>query len=498
MSAPLKEILAACGLSPSAADFSADAQVHGVSADSRSVTEGSLFVCMPSARVDTHTFLKDVQAAGAVAALVHSEEGLEQAKALGLDAALFAPEPNGIFRAAGLCAHHILGRPAEKLRVVGITGTNGKTTTAWLVRGALERAGHKCAYLGTLGFQAGPDLRELSNTTPFPVETALLFAEAVAAGCTHLAMEVSSHALHEERVAGVVFDSAVFTNLTQDHLDYHGTMEAYGEAKRRLFTDWADASRAVGKNWRGAVNSDDPTGAAWASAGGLLTFGSEGQLQVLPKHVGVDRIELEATLDGQTAQVQMSLGGLFNVENGGAALAALIGLDMSLSEAAEAMNGALAVPGRFEPVPNNLGFGVLVDYAHTPDALAKLISSVRALEPRRIITVFGCGGDRDRTKRPLMARAASEASDETIVTSDNPRTEDPLAILRDVEEGLVPGKPSVSVADRREAIFEAVRRAEPGDVVVIAGKGHEDYQIIGRVKHPMDDRLMAREALAAR
>jgi UDP-N-acetylmuramyl-tripeptide synthetase len=493
----MKEILAACGLSPSAADFSAGAQVHGVSADSRSVAAGSLFVCMPSARVDTHTFLPDVQASGAVAALVHSAEGLEQAMALGLDAALFPPEPTGIFRAAGLCAHHILGRPAEKLRVIGVTGTNGKTTTAWLVRGALERAGHKCAYLGTLGFQAGPDLRELSNTTPFPVETALLFAEAVAAGCTHLAMEVSSHALHEERVAGVVFDSAVFTNLTQDHLDYHGTMEAYGEAKRRLFTDWAAASRSAGKDWRGAVNSDDPTGAAWAGDG-LLTFGSSGQLKITAKHVGVDRIELEAALEGQTAPVQMSLGGLFNVENGGAALAALIGLGMSLHDAAEAMNGSLAVPGRFEPVPNDLGFGVLVDYAHTPDALAKLISSVRALEPRRIITVFGCGGDRDRTKRPLMARAASEASDETIVTSDNPRTEDPLAILRDVEEGLVPGKPSVSIADRREAIFEAVRRAEQGDVVIIAGKGHEDYQIIGRVKHPMDDRLMAREALAAR
>ncbi len=520
--------------------------VSGITADSRTVERESVFVCMPSAARDTHEFLEAASAEGATAAVVHSVSGLERAVSLGLDAVQFDPEPLAeFFRAVALIAHEVLGQPSRQMKVIGITGTNGKTTTAWMIRDALRALGRKAAYMGTLGIDYDGDRVELANTTPFPVETAQLMAEAVRRGCTDFVMEASSHALEQNRVAGVVFRAGVFTNLTQDHLDFHGSMEAYESAKKRLFTDWAQG------DFVGAVNRDDAVGLRWSAELGcpLIVYGSaslpaaegaassaplanclpssevatpspsrggqggvgdphpssegdgkllRGELTLNALNVRLDTIDLDASCNGESVALYLSVGGLFNVQNAGSALAGLLALGIPLQEAGKALEQATAVPGRFQAIPNDQGIGVIVDYAHTPDALEQLIKSVRGIEPRRIITVFGCGGDRDRTKRPKMAAVVSRLSDMTVVTSDNPRTEDPQAILDEVLTGVVEGAESIDIIDRREAIFHAVEIAEPGDVVVIAGKGHEDYQIIGRTKHHMDDREMAAEALERR
>ncbi len=287
----------------------------------------------------------------------------------------------------------------------------------------------------------------------------------------------------------------MFTNLTQDHLDYHGSMEAYAAAKFRLFRELGPRS---GKNFMAALNVGDKYGKVWSQELGsnVLTFGLRGaDLVGKALSVELNKIQLQLAYEGGKIVTEVPLGGSFNVQNCLSAAAGMICLGYSLDQVGEALTGVRPVPGRFEPVPNDKGIGIIVDYAHTPDALQKLLDSVRQLHPARIVTVFGCGGDRDRTKRPKMAKAASERSDMVVLTSDNPRSEDPAQILKDVESGLVPGVDACSIIDRREAIEYTLKKAHPGDVVVIAGKGHENYQIIGRTKYPMDDREIAREAL---
>ena len=311
-------------------------------------------------------------------------------------------------------------------------------------------------------------------------------------------LEVSSHALEERRADGLAFDVGVFTNLSQDHLDFHPSMDAYQASKRRLFFD---LPKQTDKPFAAAFNVDDPVGRRWSAefAGPQVSYGLEaGELRGAAQEVRVDGLVLALSYLSHAATLRARLGGRFNVSNCLSATAALLALGYGLEEACVALAEASPVPGRFEAVPNDVGIGVLVDYAHTPDALDKLLDSARDLQPRRLITVFGCGGDRDRTKRPLMAHSASSRSDVCVLTSDNPRTEDPLAILQDVRQGVVAGAESYEIPDRPEAILRAIALAEPGDIVVIAGKGHEDYQIIGRTKHPMDDRVLARHALEAR
>ena len=473
----------------------ADPQVSSVSADSRFIEPGGLFVCMPSASRDTHEYLEEVQSQGAVAAIVHSSEGLQKAEAIGLAAVLILPEGSRFNFVVGRVCRTVYGDPTSKMRMVGITGTNGKTTTAWMIRHALVAMGRRAAYLGTLGFQLDSEMRVLNNTTPFPVELWNLLHEAEQAGTQDFIMESSSHALFERRLAGVQYDTGLLTNFTQDHLDFHGSMDAYAAAKQLLFTEYAAASS---KSFVGALNIADPLGRTWSSElpCRVITYGADdAQLQVTANDVRVDRISLTATYNGESVPVEMNVGGLFNVENAGSALAGLLSLGHSLSDSAASLRSVTGVPGRFEAVPNNRGIGVIVDYAHTPDALELLLRSARSLKPNRLITVFGCGGDRDRSKRPKMAAVVSENSEISVLTSDNPRTEDPAAILRDVASGVKEGSESTQIIDRREAIAHAISLAQPGDIVVIAGKGHEDYQIIGRTKYPMDDRLMAREAL---
>lgn len=484
-----------------------DAPLFSMTIDSRQVQTGALFVCMPGTTNDSHSFIPDAAAKGAVAALVWSPEGFDLARRHGLAAALLPSSRLEFNEAIWRICDAFFEHPTRSMKVVGVTGTNGKTTTAWLIRDMLAALHYKAAYLGTLGFQLPGEERELSNTTPFAVELYNLLAEARAKGADALAMEVSSHALAERRADGIEFDAAVFTNLTQDHLDFHGSMEEYNAAKFRLFSE---LPKQTSKPFVGAINVEGAAGRGWAErlAGTkLVRFGVSTGVQELPpgydligcaSEVGLDHIEMSfRQAGGVVAGLHAKLGGSYNVENLASAVAGLVALGFGLEEACEAAKSARPVPGRFEAVQNERGIGVLVDYAHTPDALEKLLEAVRPLAPGRVTTVFGCGGDRDRTKRPKMARAVSELSDFTVVTSDNPRTEDPQSILNEVLTGIVPGRDSVDIIDRREAIAYAIEHAKPGDVVVIAGKGHENYQIIGRTKYPMDDREMAKEALEA-
>ena len=490
----LSELLQRSGVQPDAVH--GDASLGALVADSRKSVPGALFVCMPSTSSDSHAFLAPARAAGASAALVHSAEGFDAAKALGL--AVVRVDLPGFVEALWRIARAFHEDPTRALTVVGITGTNGKTTTACILREALEAMGRPTAYLGTLGITTPLHARALENTTPFSVELHALILEAVGDGAEALVMEVSSHALDERRADGVAFDVGVFTNLSQDHLDFHGSMDAYAAAKRRLF----DAlPKQTDKPFVAAFNVDDPVGAHWSRefAGRQVSYGlAAGALRGVARDVRVDGLTLDLEYGDDSATLNARLGGHFNVSNCLSSAAALVALGFGLDEACEALGHAAPVPGRFEAVPNTLGIGVLVDYAHPPDALEKLLESARALQPRRLITVFGCGGDRDRSKRPLMAKAASERSDVVVLTSDNPRTEDPLSILEDVRAGVVPGVERYEIPDRPEAVAHAIALAYQGDIVVIAGKGHEDYQIIGRTKHPMDDRALARAGLEAR
>lgn len=485
----LTELIASASIRPDRAH--GDAEILSVTDDSRRVTPGALFAVMPSARRDAHEFLPSAREAGAVAAVVHSEAGFDRARSLGMAAVHIEPRGQRLMADVARLAHRFHGDPTADLRVIGVTGTNGKTTTAWVIRDALEALGRRAAYLGTLGFLLpGGEMRLLNNTTPFPIELVELMVEARAAGVEFFVMEASSHGLYQRRLAGTRFDVGVFTNLTQDHLDFHGTMEDYAAAKKLLFTEYAMAS---GKPFVAAINDTDAIGQRW--------------LADLPTPVvrfsDLDTDSLSVKFDGIEMRLgehvaKLRLGGQFNVENAIAAAAALRALDMRDAEIARGLEAARPVPGRFEAVPNEQGIGVIVDYAHTPDALIKLIRSARTLGPKRLIVVFGCGGDRDRAKRPQMAAAVSAHADVTIVTSDNPRTEDPEAIIREIETGLDPGAVSESVVDRPSAVARAIAIAQPGDIVLIAGKGHEDYQIIGHTKHPMDDRDLAQRGLEAR
>jgi UDP-N-acetylmuramoyl-L-alanyl-D-glutamate--2,6-diaminopimelate ligase len=489
----LSALIESAGIVPDALE--GDAEIVGISADSRKVEPGSLFICMPSENTDSHRFIEGAVKSGAVAVLAHGTAGFVAARDAGAAAVLLTDEGNRFAELVWRISRFFYRNPTKSMKVIGVTGTNGKTTTAWLLRDLLQHQGLAAGYLGTLGFQIPGETRELPNTTPFAVDLYGMMDEARRAGVQALAMEVSSHALDQRRVDGIEFDAAVFTNLTQDHLDYHGTMERYAGAKFRLFAELGPMSC---KNFRAAVNIDDPYGRVWATQLGpqVFTYGSQdADLNGSPISVSLEQIALKLESHGRQAVAQIPLGGAFNVQNCLSATAGMLCLGYDIEAIAEALGSVRPVPGRFEPVPNAKGIGVIVDYAHTPDALEKLLDSVRELHPTRVVTVFGCGGDRDRTKRPKMAKAASERSDLVVITSDNPRTEDPSEIMREVERGLIPGVPTCSIVDRREAIACTVQRAKPGDVVVIAGKGHEDYQIIGRTKFPMDDREIAKEAL---
>lgn len=460
-----------------------DVSVRGVAQDSRRVREGDLFVAWRGTAADAHDFVADAVSRGAVAAVVERPVEADIPQLVVRDGR----------RAAALSAQRVMGSPSEDLFVVGVTGTNGKTTTALLVRHLLaaEMAG---AVIGTLGLVDADGVRPGTEglTTPGPVQVAVWLRELVEEGTAAVVLEASSHALAQARLDGIRFDVAVFTNLTQDHLDYHADMDDYLGAKARLI-------ELVVVDGTVVLNADEP---AWSSldAGGRrrVTFSIGGSADVRATHLRLDAHGTSFTLhaEGEEREVRMPLVGRYNVENALAAVAVALVAGIDLDDVVDALAEAPPVPGRLEPVVSR-PFSVIIDFAHTPAALEGALTALRPLTEGRLMVVFGAGGDRDRTKRGPMARVAARLADVVVLTSDNPRTEDPESIIDDLAVAIE-GEAYLRHADRREAIRMALEEARPGDTVLLAGKGHETYQVLGTVKEPFEERAIVRETLAGR
>ncbi|HLY49281.1 MAG TPA: UDP-N-acetylmuramoyl-L-alanyl-D-glutamate--2,6-diaminopimelate ligase [Solirubrobacteraceae bacterium] len=456
-----------------------DVEISGLAYDNRAVTPGTLFFCVPGFTRDGHEFAADAVRRGAVALVV------ERPVRAGVPEVLV-----GDVRAAmAPAAARFYGDPTSELAVAGVTGTNGKTTTAFLIRAVLEADGRQTGLLGTVTSLIGGRERSVERTTPEAIDLQRTFREMRDGGDVACAMEVSSHALALRRADAIHFAVAIFTNLTQDHLDFHPTMEDYFQAKRRLFTDAAPA--------HAVINRDDPYGARLAAElASATTFGLSQNATYRAAEVETGLHGSRFTIVGPDGSTEMNspLRGRFNVYNVVGAFAAVRALGVEAEVAAKALAEAELVPGRFQPVEEGQEFAVLVDYAHTPDSLQNVLEAARELTPGRLHVVFGCGGDRDPGKRPLMGQIARALADRVIVTSDNPRSEDPEAIIDEILTGS--GSDVEHLVDRREAIEQAIAAARPGDVVVIAGKGHEQGQEFeaGR-RIPFDDATVAREVL---
>jgi UDP-N-acetylmuramoyl-L-alanyl-D-glutamate--2,6-diaminopimelate ligase len=460
--------------------------VTDVTPDSRKAGSGSLFVAIRGLAADGNAFAEAARKKGAVA--VASEEPPK--------AGLPWLRVKDAREALALLSAAALGNPAAELELVGVTGTNGKTTTAALIDSVLRTAGRRVGLLGTVQYRIGDRLAEVSRTTPESSDLQRLFREMVDTGCTHAVLEVSSHSLSLKRVHGCAFRVAVFTNLTRDHLDFHGDMDAYFAAKRMLF------EQMLRHDGCAVVNLDDDRGAALAKVtrGRVLSYALQNPADIRAEEIRLSLagMSFEARTPVGDFEVRSPLLGRFNVQNMLAAVGAAIGLGIPKETIVKGLEALGGVPGRVERVDCGQDFTVVVDYAHTDDALKNLLETVRELGPRRVITVFGCGGDRDRTKRSLMGAVASRLSDVAIVTSDNPRSEPPEAILDEIQSGMGGTRAAerLAIVDRREAIAKAVELARSGDAVVIAGKGHETYQVLRDRTVPFDDRQVARDALS--
>jgi len=477
---------------------SEEAEIFDIQYDSRNVGNGSVFVAIKGEKTDGNRFVPNVISMGAAAVVTDSPSPylLSLMERGGLRVAIIQV-PNAREALARTSAA-FYGGPASKLKLVGITGTNGKTTTSFLVESVLREAGLNPGVIGTINYRYAGKVLPAPNTTPESLDLQRLLRDMVDSGVKAVVMEVSSHALSQDRVSGLTFDAGVFTNLTQDHLDYHGTMEAYFDAKARLFTDFIEEGKAA------VINMDDSKGEELSkrAAGRVIGYSGMGKggVNIYPEDVtlGVDGIRGTFATPSGKVKIKSSLIGEFNLYNILAAVGAGVGLGLSVEVIERGITALKSVPGRLEIVDAGQPFTILVDYAHTPDALERVLSTIRDLTGKRIITVFGCGGDRDSGKRPIMGRIAAEYSNVVIVTSDNPRTEDPLKIIEDITGGIRKEAMSIEVIPgRREAIGKAISLAEKGDVVLLAGKGHEDYQIIGEEKIHFDDREEARKAVQA-
>lgn len=459
--------------------------------DSRAVQPGDLFVAVKGLKSDGHAHVDDARRRGAVAAVVETRV-----------AGVSIPQVRVAMsrRALALLAAEETGHPSRELVLVGVTGTNGKTTTAQLLRAVLTARGDRAGAIGTLGHSFESDEIPASHTTPEAPELARLLRRWRDRGATAVAMEVSSHALSQERTYGVAFDAGVFTNLTQDHLDYHGTLDAYREAKSRFFRAEFRGDRS--KTFSAVVNMDDAAG-RWIRTrddSPFLGFGMGESAEVRAEDVRLDsggtRFRVRTT-QGMTS-VALRLRGAFNVMNALAAFAGGVALGVPTAAIAAGIESVRSVPGRLEPVEEGQPFQVLVDYAHTPDALDRALEAVRALAQHRLLCVFGCGGDRDRGKRPLMGGTAARRADAVYLTSDNPRSENPMVILEEIMAGTGNSPNVRSIVDRSEAIEVAIADCREGDALLIAGKGHERTQILGERTIPFDDRDVARRALRSR
>ena len=493
--AELHAVLVGRGLTEAAmrANDASIGAVTGLAYDSRVVEPGEVFVALKGLRADGASFARQAIECGAVA-IVSEQSAPPELRipwAKVADARL----------ALAVLAASFYRHPSDDLQVVGITGTNGKTTTAYLIASIFDTAGICCGVLGTVAYRIGADVREATRTTPEAPDVQRLLREMVDRGCGACAMEVSSHALSLQRVEGMRFAAAVFTNLTRDHLDFHPDMEAYFQAKRRLF-------EMLPRDAPSLVNLDDPRGAALVAVGGRpVTYAIHRPADITPGPLSYSLAGLtfDVRTPRGTVHVQSRLVGRPNVYNILAAVSAASALGLSFDSIERGLQALAGVPGRFEVVSGASDeVTVVVDYAHTDDALRNLLETARPLARGRLITVFGCGGDRDRSKRPLMGAVAGRLSDLIVITSDNPRSEDPHRIIEEIQRGITPDtrrdseQRFLTITDRRAAIDQAIELARPGDLVLIAGKGHEKYQVIGDRVLPFDDVETSREALAQR
>jgi UDP-N-acetylmuramoyl-L-alanyl-D-glutamate--2,6-diaminopimelate ligase len=485
----LGEILSGVRLKQPISPELAGANVGGLDYDSRRVGQDFLFFAFSGSRADGRQFAEDALARGAAAVASESEcpPGASWA-------ARWVQVEHGR-QAMALAARNYYGKPDERLGLTGITGTNGKTTTAYLIDSMLRAAGHTTAMIGTIEYHLAGRVLAAANTTPESLDLVRLFWELERAGGTHATLEVSSHALALGRVYGLQFHTAVFTNLTRDHLDFHGTMEAYFAAKQALFEGTGGPPPAFAvlnrdDAYARLLNVNPQTKVVWYG------LGQERDLRAVHVSSGFHGLRFDVRYGKLRFAVESPLMGRINVYNILAACGAGLSYGIAPESIAQGIAALRAVPGRFERIDEGQPFVVVVDYAHTDDALRNVIAVARGLDPKRVITLFGCGGDRDRAKRPLMGRAAAEGSDFVVLTSDNPRSEDPLAIMNDALVGIRRvDVPHVVEPDRAAAIARALKEAREGDLVILAGKGHETYQVLKDKTIPFDDRTVAREVL---
>lgn len=485
-----------------------DVEIAGVTSDSREVKPGYLFIAVRGVERDGHAFIDDAIKAGASAIIAETWPDRDGAPDRSKPNVVLVPSSR---RALALTAANFYGQPSRKLVVAGVTGTNGKTTVTYILESIIRAASKNVGVIGTVDCRFDGKSFEIGNTTPDAVVLQEKLAEMVDAGVTHAVMEVSSHALDQQRVTGIHFKVAGFTNLTQDHLDYHKSLDTYFEAKARLFSETLRKSRARGR--MAVVNIDDPKGKALLERWG----GKALSVSIDPERdADVVALSAEYTLAGTRATVRTSKGvwdldfsliGPHNLANVLVAVAMALAMGFSKARITRGVRALERVPGRLERVPNEEGKHIFVDYAHTPDALKRVLGALRPLTKGRLIVVFGCGGDRDQAKRPLMGRQVGEAADLALITNDNPRSEDPTAIAKAIEGALaeagwslMSGAPAPKTykveLDRRSAIRMAIGWMKPEDVMVLAGKGHESHQIIGKMKHRFDDREETRRILA--
>jgi UDP-N-acetylmuramoyl-L-alanyl-D-glutamate--2,6-diaminopimelate ligase len=476
-------------LRPVRVEGSLDREVAGIVYDSRRVTPGMVFVALPGQNVDGHQFIAEAISRGAVA-VVCEHNGYSAPRAAKI---IVTDARAALARLAAAYHQH----PSARLKVIGVTGTNGKTTVAFMVKHILEAAGMKCGLIGTVRYEIGERVIPAQRTTPESLEVQQLMAQMLRAGCQACVMEVSSHALDQQRVLGVEFDAALFTNLTQDHLDWHGSMENYYAAKEKLFR-----STGSSKKQAAVINIDDAYGGRLARQCDFavnLTYGlsESAQLRATGVELGPDGSRFRVEWAEGALDLRLPLIGRYNIYNALAAIGAGLALHVEPAVIRDALHHMALVPGRLERVACGQPFGVFVDYAHTDDALHNVLQTLKEITPGRLLLAFGCGGSRDKGKRAKMGRVAAEQATFTMITSDNPRRESPAAIAAQIEEGYRTWRADgygVEL-DRRRAIEELLRQAQPGDTVLIAGKGHETYQEFQDTVVPFDDRVHAREVL---
>ena len=484
-------------ISPIRVEGPQTAEVCHITADSRTVQEGSVFICLVGATVDGHSFVEKAVQDGAVAVVVSKPVTVPDHVAV-----IYVEDTRQALQAA---VPFFYDYPASKMRMIGVTGTNGKTTTTHIIAHLLRSQGYTVGVIGTVHILIDDQSYPIHNTTPDVADLQQILQQMVDAGVTHCIMEVSSHALALGRTAGVEYDTAVFTNLTQDHLDFHKTFDNYLAAKAKLFKQ-VSASYQVKEGKGAVINVDDAYGQAIVdvTTSPMITYSTEGKGSMNASDLTVTAKSSQFTLnyDRKSYPISTKIAGMFNVYNTLAAVGATLYEGLSMEDIVKGLATFTAVPGRFELIEEGQDFAVVVDYAHTPDGLENILQTAKKIVDNRILVVFGCGGDRDATKRPIMGRIAAQYGDRVFVTSDNPRTEDPVQIVKDVEvgvkEGFRDGVTYEVIVDRREAIHKAIAEATTGDVVIIAGKGHEDYQILKDETIHFDDREVAREALKER